>query len=142
MDELRTVQYIGPYSKREILEVKELFDRLDRDGSGSIDVEEFLNDKRTDPVMAQHLRSMFQSLDADASGSVEVSEYLSVVFPRASAVELEEMFGLMELNRKKRKERKSKERRPLSASSLSQLQSLFKVRCVLLLTDRLSDWPG
>ena len=80
-----------------MLQVKRLFDSIDVDYSKSIDLEEFSTTKWAKREHVQdNVVSMFQSLDLDASGTLEIDEFLKVIFPKASAADLQKMIDFLE----------------------------------------------
>ena len=58
-------------------DAKVLFDALDSDSHGSIDIDEFLNIKRISevPLSKSELRALFTSMDADKSGTLDLEEF-------------------------------------------------------------------
>jgi Ca2+-binding EF-hand superfamily protein len=69
----------GPYSFREVMILKKMFDSFDVDGSGTVDLEEFVNS----PIfksshLASNADSMFEAVDKDSSGEVNVYIYTTV----------------------------------------------------------------
>lgn len=67
-------------------ELQELFQRIDKDGSGQLSLEELITGARRDPVLQSRLRVMdidendmkqlFSMIDVDKSGTIEASEFI------------------------------------------------------------------
>lgn len=58
------------------------YHEIDRDGSGTINIEEFMNsDSFKSSQMFYMSKSVFKSLDKDGSGDIEIDELLPIVFP-------------------------------------------------------------
>mmetsp|Transcript_32604 Transcript_32604/g.76120 ORF Transcript_32604/g.76120 Transcript_32604/m.76120 type:complete len:641 (-) Transcript_32604:213-2135(-) len=67
-------------------ELKQLFQRIDKDGSGQLSLEELITGARRDPVLQSRLRVMdidendmkqlFCMIDVDNSGTIEASEFI------------------------------------------------------------------
>ena len=71
-------QHFGPYTIKEVLELKMLFDSIDEDGSGEIELQEFLT---SHSWQASHLSStastVFNTIDSDSDGKVgQLTQFL------------------------------------------------------------------
>lgn len=71
--------------KRDIWEVKKLFNTFDHDKSGAIGLDEFLVfvDSLEMGLSKRVIRDLFRSIDADASGIISFTEFAEFVFPDA-----------------------------------------------------------
>ena len=72
--------------KAGVAKVRKLFDEIDTDGSGTIDVDEFIIAmKRSDPSLTEDdCRKIFQEADVDHSGEFSFEEFLALArTPRA-----------------------------------------------------------
>ena len=58
--------------------MKELFSRIDKDGSGSLDVKEVILFMKalTDDLSEENITSIFQKLDEDQSGCIDFDEFM------------------------------------------------------------------
>ncbi len=82
----------GPHTFKEVKEMKSMFESFDVDGSGTVDLEEFVNS----PVFkSSHLAAnsdgMFDMIDKDKSGDITVDELFAAFFRFASKRELQAM---------------------------------------------------
>jgi len=76
------VRRFGEYSIQDVLAFKRMYHEIDQDGSGTINIEEFMNsDSFRSSQMFFMSKSVFKSLDKDGSGDIEIDELLPVVFP-------------------------------------------------------------
>ena len=79
---------IGGQFKRDIVTFIELIRNIDKDNSGDISYEEFVNEIETGKAglshMKRHLESMFRSADKDGSGTLSIMELTEVMFPKAT----------------------------------------------------------
>ena len=88
----RKVTNFGSYNIKEVLELRKLFNSIDEDASGSIDVDEFVNSPALNSThMFMNATSMFGSIDRDASGTISFGELLAVAFPQASRQHVKDM---------------------------------------------------
>ena len=63
------------------------YHEIDRDGSGTINIEEFMNSESFKSSQMFYMsKSVFKSLDKDGSGDIEIDELLPIVFPLVRAV--------------------------------------------------------
>ena len=58
--------------------MKELFSRIDKDGSGSLDVKEVILFMKalTDDLSEENIASIFENLDEDSSGCIDFEEFM------------------------------------------------------------------
>lgn len=82
----------GDYSKSDVVAFKRMYQAIDKDGSGSIDIAEFTSSPSfSTSEMFFLANSTFRSLDADASGEVTLDELLPVQFPLATKRQISNM---------------------------------------------------
>jgi len=82
---------IGVYPKTEILNLKLIFDRIDTDESGLIDLEEIMDSAAELKVDPSEMPTMFTTIDGDHSGCITFREMLALFFPSATSKELKLM---------------------------------------------------
>jgi Ca2+-binding EF-hand superfamily protein len=61
---------------------EQLFDMMDSNGDGNVDMEEMIKwfrDKQVKGVMAAHVKALFGFLDADSNGKISVNELCTLV---------------------------------------------------------------
>ena len=91
--------HIGPYLLRDVQAIADLFDGFDHDGSGEIDVDEFLDSdswRSMSGVSQDELVSVFESIDGDESGTVSLLEMFKIAFPMATGEQIREMQNFSE----------------------------------------------
>jgi WD40 repeat protein/Ca2+-binding EF-hand superfamily protein len=66
---LKNKLHFGTYSKEHIIHMREKFKNMDKDGSGSIDLDEFLEHQDASHI-SDHMASMFHAMDQDGDGNV------------------------------------------------------------------------
>ena len=71
----------GMYPIAQIEKFREVWMKLDDDGSGAVDVEELLNANIFASSQMKVTKAIFGSIDADKSGDVSLTELVKVVFP-------------------------------------------------------------
>eukprot|EP00753_Platysulcus_tardus_P014014 PLAT3980.1.p1 GENE.PLAT3980.1~~PLAT3980.1.p1 ORF type:complete len:1717 (+),score=708.84 PLAT3980.1:613-5151(+) len=128
-------RHIGPYTLKEVKEVIEAFNQFDRDGSGSLDMSEFLQGTATwafsdGATLQRHMQSLFSTIDRDQSGSIELRELLRVMFPKACYRDVQQMLKLGEKMHSKRMmslRNNAKFAGQLSDEQLMDVKALFKV---------------
>jgi hypothetical protein len=82
----------GAVTAAEVVALKSVFDLLDVDGSGSVDIREFVSSRAwKDSGFPQLAPSVFESIDRDKDGFISLRELCLVVFPNTSATEVERM---------------------------------------------------
>eukprot|EP00753_Platysulcus_tardus_P022466 PLAT9620.1.p1 GENE.PLAT9620.1~~PLAT9620.1.p1 ORF type:complete len:1763 (-),score=707.77 PLAT9620.1:73-5361(-) len=119
----------GRYDTKEVFELKQIFDSLDTDGSGEVDINEFVSSSVwSDSEKASNLNRMFESLDFDQSGTLTIDELMTVCFPRASKQQIRDMLQfvtvLQNQHRAKGTVTKSKPK-TLTESDLVEIKELF-----------------
>lgn len=75
---------IGIYSKREVLNLKIIFDQLDANESGEVELEELMDNVERLQIDREHLAEMFDTLDKNHSGTIGFAEVLRLVFSGAT----------------------------------------------------------
>ena len=91
-----------PPTNEELAEYREIFNLVDRDGSGSISMEEFkqLMDALGIRTSSEELESIITEIDADCSGEIDFTEFVAVMSRRAtpdySSVEIIRAFKVFE----------------------------------------------
>jgi len=75
----------GPYSTLEVIRVRQLFDSVDLDGSGTVELQEMLDHPEwSSSYGPDHLVTMFEAMDQDRSGDVTLAEVFGLIFPLAN----------------------------------------------------------
>jgi Ca2+-binding EF-hand superfamily protein len=115
----------GSYGIKEVLELRKLFNSIDEDASGSIDVEEFVN---SPALKSTHLfdnaASMFSSIDRDESGTISFAELLTVAFPQASRTNRKKMLKFV---KEHESQEHMKEKISLNTDQLDEINEIFKM---------------
>lgn len=83
------------YNMEEIRAIKSIFDKIDRDRSGTIDAFE-LGRSLTENVFLQDAAAVFDSMDVDNSGEISFDEMLRVLYPLAKESEYAMMAATVE----------------------------------------------
>mmetsp|Transcript_4035 Transcript_4035/g.14107 ORF Transcript_4035/g.14107 Transcript_4035/m.14107 type:complete len:179 (+) Transcript_4035:128-664(+) len=78
------------YSKKEVMELKRVFEGHDRDGSGEVSLGEIIESMRGSNLSGE-AEDMFRALDKDRNGKVDFAEYLKLYYPLASEAERKQM---------------------------------------------------
>ena len=90
-------QTFGPYMAKDVLMLKRMFDKLDIDGGGSIDMDEFMSSEWMNTGhMFENAATMFEYMDKDMSGTIELRELMEASFPLASKREIRRMLEYLE----------------------------------------------
>lgn len=90
-------QMFGPYMAKDVLMLKRMFDKLDIDGGGSIDMDEFMSSEWMNTGhMFENAATMFEYMDKDMSGTIELRELMEASFPLASKREIRRMLEYLE----------------------------------------------
>ena len=76
---LKRKLHFGTYNKEQLLHMRARFKKMDKDGSGQIDLDEFLLSEE-DSHMSDHMASMFHAMDQDGDGNVSFLFVLAFVF--------------------------------------------------------------
>ena len=120
--------HFGQYSRDEVVEVYKLFARIDKDGSKSIELEEFMKEalQLNSLWLKEHLVGMFASVDRDESGEIDLGELFEALFPAASTQTLQEMIAFAELLDQASKAEK-KAPRILTPRSLRDIKDIFRL---------------
>ena len=117
----------GIANETDVKHLQELFVTFDVDGSGEIDVEEFVShaawSATPDEAMPEHLRSMFASMDVDDSGCVTLREFIEAAYPTATREQIDGMMGSLSKGQRSRVKRNVLDR--LDASQTLELRKLF-----------------
>ena len=82
----------GPYTLKEAHVLKTMFESLDADRSGSVDVDEFINSPAFQMShLAASADSMFSAVDVDASGEITLNELFQAYFRFATKKDIDAM---------------------------------------------------
>ena len=133
------------YSKKDVIELKKVFDEYDKDGSGAITLSEFtktLKEKKdkknpkagekstlADRQAAQGIsladlgEGVFHEMDADGNGDVSFKELLKLMFKFARPDEIETMLEWVAPEKEPEPEPKAE----LSADQIKEIKSIFKI---------------
>lgn len=115
----------GAYTTNDVIELKNLFDSFDVDGSGAIDVKEFAGSTAWQASSFPGLAgSMFESIDADGSGEITLDELVRVVFPLANEKDVADM---VEWATMRKHHAAPKTTRKLPADKERELREIFKL---------------
>jgi Ca2+-binding EF-hand superfamily protein len=69
-----------------------MFDTIDSDRSGSIDMEEFLNSAELGThISGEVAKALFRALDKDKSGDITLMELLRAAFPDATHAQFQDL---------------------------------------------------
>lgn len=117
----------GVYSVKEVLELKLLFDSMDTDGNGSINLQEFLTSPKW---QSNHLSatagSVFNTVDTDGDGNITLKELLRVAFPSASKEHRRDMSEFLQDASDPKPVKKARERK-LGAKEIKEIAQMFNV---------------
>lgn len=120
-------KHFGPYTIKEVLELKMLFDSMDEDGSGEIDAQEFLS---SPAWQSSHLcttaSTVFNTIDADHDGKITLGELLAITFPGAKSSERKAMKEYLDVVSVTKPVVKTRERR-LDKVELEEIEEMFRV---------------
>ena len=72
----------GPYTRAQVLEFRKLWMQLDKDGSGSVTVDELLNSNAFDPAQMRHTKTLFASIDKSGDGELDKSELRAFIIAK------------------------------------------------------------
>lgn len=81
----------GGHDRDRVLALKRMFDEIDTDGSGAVDLEEYMASDMFSGLLPTVAKSLFKAVDADGSGELELEELLAVAFPGSPADVIQEM---------------------------------------------------
>ena len=119
------VTNFGAYGIKEVLELRKLFNSIDEDASGSIDLEEFVSSPALKSShMFMNASSMFGSIDRDASGTISFGEMLAVAFPQASRSNLRDMLKFVKSHES---QEHMKEKISLNTEQMDEIHEIFKL---------------
>jgi len=117
----------GVYSAKEILDLKILFDSMDTDGNGRINLREFLTHPKW---QSNHLSttagSVFNTVDRNRDGNINLKELLTVAFPAANRGNLKDMEEFLQ-DASDPKPVKNVRERKLSDQEIKEITEMFKV---------------
>lgn len=87
----------GPYLKHEVDAVKDLFQALDEDNSGTVELHEIRQSTllAAQPQLRRHIEVAFEKADEDKSGNLTLDEFAGIMFPGADKRTLEEIGAWM-----------------------------------------------
>ncbi len=121
----RKATHFGSYTVKEVLELRKLFNAIDDDASGSIDVEEFVNSPALSSThLFMNATSMFESIDRDASGTISFGELLAVAFPQATRANVKQMLKYVKAHES---QEHMKTKISLSNSQVEEINNIFKL---------------
>lgn len=108
------------YSKKEVLELLQIFSEHDKDGGGEVGIQE-LTASMGGGNLASQAESMFKKLDKDGDGNVTFREYLKLYYPLASSAEFEQMMSWAY----PKVERPVTPEKTLSSEQLEEIKQIF-----------------
>eukprot|EP01116_Phalansterium_solitarium_P017571 TRINITY_DN4366_c0_g1_i1.p1 TRINITY_DN4366_c0_g1~~TRINITY_DN4366_c0_g1_i1.p1 ORF type:complete len:328 (-),score=18.67 TRINITY_DN4366_c0_g1_i1:55-1038(-) len=129
-------KYRGKYEAKEVLLLKDIFNDMDRDGSGEVSYEEFqevmerrqrdpieeiVNPGASRPMPSQFILAFFNVVDSKRRGVITFKQLLRMKYPLANARDMKEMMDLCypPVVQKKKAEH------VLTAQEYQQLEDLF-----------------
>jgi WD40 repeat protein len=119
----------GPYSAIEVIRVRQLFESADRDGNGSVELEELLSNPEWNAVCSEtRLHEMFDAMDQDRSGDVTLEELFMIMFPLANRPMVERMIEITARREKEPMLRQLEQVDPgpqLTEAQNAQLRAIF-----------------
>ena len=114
----------------QVIELREMCRRIDRDGSGDISYSEFVAELESGASGMQHLRrtleGMFRSADLNADGVLSLWEFARVMMPRANPANLNEILAWMTYDGPAPDLTKGRPK-TYSAETVAQLKGLFEL---------------
>ena len=117
----------GLYSVKEVLELKLLFDSMDIDGNGYINLQEFLTSPKW---QSSHLSatagSVFNTVDRDGDGNITLKELLRVAFPASNKASLQDMAEFLQDASDPKPVKKVRERK-LGEKEIKEITEMFSV---------------
>ena len=119
---LRNKLHFGTYTKEHIIHMRHRFQDMDMDGSGAIDLEEFLEQQETSH-MSDHMASMFHAMDKDGDGHVTLREMCSVVFYKAPPREMNDIVAFLSMKKTPRLEEEVVN--PITKEEVDELRQIF-----------------
>ena len=119
---LKNKLHFGTYTKEHIMHMRVSFKEMDADGSGNIDLEEFL-DAQEDSHMSDHMASMFHAMDQDGDGNVTLREMCSVVFYKAPPREMNDIVAFLSMPKTPRLEVEVVN--PITNDEIEELRQIF-----------------
>jgi Ca2+-binding EF-hand superfamily protein len=124
-EQLKKMTHFGPYTAKEVLGLRKLFNEIDDDASGQIDVDEFVN---ATALQGSHIfmnaASMFGSIDRDESGSISFGELLAVSFPSASSENVRDMLRFVKSHES---QEHMKTKISLSNTQMDEINNIFQL---------------
>merc|ERR1711871_1703229 len=97
---------------------------MDKDGSGSVELDEFLASQENSHI-SDHMTGMFRAMDKDKDGTVDIEEMCSVVFHKAPPRELRDIIDFMQLEKTPRVIKE--EPKGMSEEEILELARIFDV---------------
>lgn len=117
--------HFGSYTVKEVLELRKMFNAMDEDASGSVDIEEFVSSASLNSThMFVNATSMFGSIDRDGSGSISFAELLAVAFPQANVSVRRDMLKFV---KKHESQEHMKEKISLDGDQMDEIRDIFKL---------------
>ena len=124
-EQLKNMTHFGPYTAKEVLGLRKLFNEIDEDASGQIDVDEFVN---STALQGSHLfmnaASMFGSIDRDESGAISFGELLAVSFPSATSSNIKDMLHFVKQHES---QEHMKTKISLTNAEMDEITNIFKL---------------
>ena len=122
--QLRRKLHFGTYRKEHVIHMRHKFKEMDKDGSGSVELDEFLESQKSSHI-GDHMTGMFRAMDKDKDGTVDIAEMCSVVFHKAPPRELRDIIDFMRLEKTPRVVRQ--EPKGMSEEEIAELANIFDV---------------
>ena len=103
LSRVQKLKHFGFYTRAQVANVKRMFRKIDQDGSGEIELDEFMRISMASGSsggdsggggwghLSNHLEAMFAALDKDSSGSVGIQELAGVLFSNATPLDFRDI---------------------------------------------------
>lgn len=117
------------YTKKDIMMVKAEFDKIDRDHSGEVGVEELVASMHG-KMPEEWVQAMFQTIDADGNGKVTLKEMLLLMFPLANDRDISQWKNWLEADVPKEisaEEKLQLKRAEFTPETVAELTALYRI---------------
>lgn len=126
-EDIKVPTRFGPYSALEVIRMRRLFESIDKDGSGSVELHELQEAPEWKQLFSdEEIRQLFEAMDIDGSGDVTLSEVFRAAFPVATASDIRLMIRTTRLQRTVNIAPVKKVKRELSAGQKAEIEAVFR----------------
>ena len=70
----------GTYRKEHVIHMRHKFKEMDKDGNGSVELDEFLESQKSSHI-GDHMTGMFRAMDKDKDGTVDIAGDVQCCLP-------------------------------------------------------------